>query len=203
MPESHRRKAVGVGIATKNHATNEHGQRKRVVAWTLHQLIEMQYGQLERGGDVGVKRDCERPSSDCCPFRRELAPSVNAGELGQRTLAAGALGSATANRLRHDTVIAAKGVMYGEGPRYTWLREEERKMSETSAAWSKSKTPASPSSVMDFDIGLQDESAEVVIIGGGPHALAALAALNEDSILKGDTGTFRPVCLEASLLMIG
>ena len=42
------------------------------------------------------------------------------------------------------------------------------------------KTPTSPSSVMDFDIGLQDESAGVVIIGGGPHALALLRA--RDSI---------------------
>lgn len=36
-------------------------------------------------------------------------------------------------------------------------------------------------SVID-DAGLHDESATVVIIGGGPHALAALAALHEGSL---------------------
>ena len=37
---------------------------------------------------------------------------------------------------------------------------------------------ASATSVMD-DIGMHDESASVVIIGGGPHSLAALSALHE------------------------
>ena len=32
------------------------------------------------------------------------------------------------------------------------------------------------------DIGLHDESVSVVIVGGGPHALAALAALQEGSL---------------------
>lgn len=36
-------------------------------------------------------------------------------------------------------------------------------------------------SVMD-DIGLHDEFATVVIVGGGPHALAALSALHENSL---------------------
>ena len=35
---------------------------------------------------------------------------------------------------------------------------------------------------MDDDVGIVDESATVVIIGGGPHALAALAALHEGSL---------------------
>ena len=38
------------------------------------------------------------------------------------------------------------------------------------------------SSVIDNDAGLNDESCSVVIIGGGPHALAALAALHEGSL---------------------
>ena len=37
-------------------------------------------------------------------------------------------------------------------------------------------------SVIDDDIGLNDESASIVIVGGGPHALAALAALHEGSL---------------------
>ena len=49
------------------------------------------------------------------------------------------------------------------------------------------------------DIGLQDESAAVVIIGGGPHALACLAALegfqhdNEDTLQRVGTGSCAPV----------
>ena len=39
---------------------------------------------------------------------------------------------------------------------------------------------APKTSVLD-DIGLDDEEASIVIVGGGPHALAALAALHEDS----------------------
>ena len=43
------------------------------------------------------------------------------------------------------------------------------------------------------DIGLGDESVSIVIVGGGPHALAALAALHDDSrpgsLLKVGTGT--------------
>ena len=41
-------------------------------------------------------------------------------------------------------------------------------------------------SVID-DSGLDDESASVVIVGGGPHALAALAALHE-GFQQGDEG---------------
>ena len=37
-------------------------------------------------------------------------------------------------------------------------------------------------SVIDDDIGDSDETASVCIIGGGPHALAALAALHEGSL---------------------
>jgi hypothetical protein len=37
-----------------------------------------------------------------------------------------------------------------------------------------------PESVLD-DIGVDDEHATIVIIGGGPHALAALSALHEKS----------------------
>ena len=37
-------------------------------------------------------------------------------------------------------------------------------------------------SVIDGDLSLHDESASVVVIGGGPHALAALAALHDGSL---------------------
>ena len=39
-------------------------------------------------------------------------------------------------------------------------------------------------SVID-DAGIDDESASIVIVGGGPHALAALAALHEGSLSFG------------------
>ena len=39
-----------------------------------------------------------------------------------------------------------------------------------------------PTSVIEADIGAHDESATIVIVGGGPHALAALAALHEGSL---------------------
>ena len=42
-----------------------------------------------------------------------------------------------------------------------------------------------PTSIMDANIGLDDESVSIVIIGGGPHALAALAALQEKSLAFG------------------
>ncbi len=42
---------------------------------------------------------------------------------------------------------------------------------------SKPCTHDDPADVMD-DIGLDNESFSVVIVGGGPHALAALAALS-------------------------
>jgi hypothetical protein len=41
-------------------------------------------------------------------------------------------------------------------------------------------------SVMD-DIGLDDESFSVVIVGGGPHALAALTALHDHALLNGSS----------------
>ena len=41
-----------------------------------------------------------------------------------------------------------------------------------------------PESVLD-DIGVDDEHATIVIIGGGPHALAALSALDEKSLRLG------------------
>ena len=43
-----------------------------------------------------------------------------------------------------------------------------------------------PTSVMDDNIGLEDESASVVIVGGGPHALAALAALEGLGLQQSD-----------------
>ena len=48
-----------------------------------------------------------------------------------------------------------------------------------------------PTSVMD-DAGFDDESASIVIVGGGPHALAVLAALHElrdDNQLRAGAGS--------------
>ena len=50
-------------------------------------------------------------------------------------------------------------------------------------------------SVIDDDLGLHDHSASVVIIGGGPHALATLSALHDGSL--GSTSEQKPgsVCV--------
>ena len=55
-------------------------------------------------------------------------------------------------------------------------------------AWSKPCTceTTTITSVMD-DIGLDDESFSVVIVGGGPHALAALTALHDHALLNGSS----------------
>ena len=56
------------------------------------------------------------------------------------------------------------------------------------------KCDAPVASVMDDNVGLRDESASIVIVGGGPHALAALAALHEGSLAfqqYGDEGQFQ------------
>ena len=56
------------------------------------------------------------------------------------------------------------------------------------------KCDAFKTSVIDDDIGLSDERATIVIVGGGPHALAALAALHEGSLAYqqyGDDGMFQ------------
>ena len=61
-------------------------------------------------------------------------------------------------------------------------------------------------SVIDGDIGLDDESASVVIVGGGPHALAALAALHEGSLgfqQYGDDGFFQARVGFGSLQKVG
>ena len=85
--------------------------------------------------------------------------------------------------------FASRGQKYGDGPYYAWLKAKpktDREMMLPVQSWSKREEPGSPVSVIHPNIGNQDEPAEVVIIGGGPHALAALAALNEDSLLKDD-----------------
>ena len=72
---------------------------------------------------------------------------------------------------------------YARQPHYAWLEQKHEKPVHVQA-WSKSEAPASPSSVIDSDVTLRDEPVEVVIVGGGPHALAVLAALNEGSLKK-------------------
>ena len=62
--------------------------------------------------------------------------------------------------------------------------------------WKKSESSkpcyacdAPKTSVID-DLGSHDESASIVIVGGGPHALAALSALHEGRLeIGGDEGS--------------
>ena len=39
-------------------------------------------------------------------------------------------------------------------------------------------------SVIDNDVGVDDEAVSIAIVGGGPHALSALAALHEQHALN-------------------
>lgn len=64
------------------------------------------------------------------------------------------------------------GLMYEHGRRTT------REDGATTLLTCPCQVPAT--SVID-DIGADDEHATVVIIGGGPHALAALSALHDNS----------------------
>ena len=81
---------------------------------------------------------------------------------------------------------------YQPGPRYAWLDQSAREFSPTpqrkGSSWDEREAPASPATVIDdADAIVQDEPAEVVITGGGPHALAALSALSADhSLVKSD-----------------
>ena len=128
-----------------------------------------------------------------------IGQSTANGELG--ALALDALGSAlketekqAVGYLTHGLhgrkrIMASRGMKYEDGPHYSWLPAAHEQVTCTPPTqdWSDtelptpyaSKAPATP--VTESDI----ESAEVVIVGGGPHALAALAALSEDS--KDDT----------------
>ena len=49
--------------------------------------------------------------------------------------------------------------------------------------WFKCSCEEAPTSIID-DILVEDERASVVIVGGGPHALAALAALHDGGSSK-------------------
>jgi hypothetical protein len=136
------------------------------------------------------------------------------GELGY--LRSGALGSVTTTEKMdaegkvmpglhggNGSERVRRGHKYADGPQYAWL-EAGQAGPASGQDWSKSEVAPSPCacespmSVMDVDVDLPDESAaEVVIVGGGPHALAALAALNEGSLEKDSTGTrslLRPPC---------
>ena len=61
-----------------------------------------------------------------------------------------------------------------------------KRMQDALQSRSKSGCPKpcceTPTSIMDADLGLDDDSASIVIVGGGPHALAALAALQEKTL---------------------
>ena len=142
--------------------------------------LEMQLSELSMGG-TGEAQDA--------PAQQNLqpAPELRDGSLGQRVLAASALGPVTPTHMLSARgwvggwAGGLRGLKYEDGPHYAWLDASEKKPPVHVQGWSKREAPASPPSVIHADIGLQDEPADVVIVGGGPHALAALASLNEGS----------------------
>ena len=78
----------------------------------------------------------------------------------------------------------------------------------TKSAWPQAcaRCEAPIMSVIDADIGLDDERADIAIVGGGPHALAALAALHEGSLpcqQYGDDGQFQTRTACGSLKKVG
>ena len=127
--------------------------------------------------------------------------------LGQCVLPADALGPVTPQHKLppREQWRGLYGKKYEDGPHYAWLevdQELERNARArrtggaraSEAPWSEREAPASPASVIDSAAAVQDEPAEIIIIGGGPHALAALAALNDGSHLKDGTGACASVC---------
>ena len=204
-----RRQTVGLAAADR-HIAHEHDPRQRA-PMTLCQLFETQLDELDGAqaecatGDSEAARAPAQPQPQPAP---ELWPELRAearhqpmanGDLGQRTLAKGALGTVTPSSMlsAKQRGLASHGRILrpGAGPHYSWLNAEQapKRPEVPVQAWSKIETPGSPTSVIRADIGLPDELAEVVIVGGGPHALAALAALNEGSLLKEDTGLCCPL----------
>lgn len=92
--------------------------------------------------------------------------------------------------------VVKRGAFSPDGPHYSWLQSanEQVQFTPPKQAWSKTELPARAreapvTSVMDAEIDL----AAVVIVGGGPHALAALSALNEGSIEKDAKGSRCPL----------
>ena len=114
-------------------------------------------------------------------------------ELGTRFATLGDLGTVAVDTTAKDSHFRKfPNRNYQPGPRYAWLDQSAREFSPTpqrkGSSWDEREAPASPASVIDdADAIVQDEPAEVVIIGGGPHALAALSALSADhSLVKSD-----------------
>ena len=161
--------------------------------------LEMQFSELSMGGAGGAQDD-----RHVAPAQQDLqpAPELRDGALGQRVLAADALGPVTPAHMMSARgwvggwVGGLRGLKYEDGPHYAWLDASEQELPVRVQGWSKREAPASPASVIHAGIlppaapgifnctevvSLQEEPAEVVIVGGGPHALAALAALDEGS----------------------
>lgn len=114
------------------------------------------------------------------------------GELG--ALAPDALGSVipidkkAAPGLHGGTaysVMRGMGRDKEDGPQYSWLQpaHEQVRLTPRNEVWTKTTpctcvAPSPKSVILDCsDI----ETADVIIVGGGPHALAALHALTEDA----------------------
>lgn len=83
-----------------------------------------------------------------------------------------------------------------EGPKFAWLNARTD-LPAYMPTWNKSENAAGFIAETEVISGVQDERAEVIIVGGGPHALAALAALHDDGLIRGDgTGQLRLLQIE-------
>jgi hypothetical protein len=113
------------------------------------------------------------------------------GDRAMAHLDTGALGSVVQDdKIRSFSEASWQRKKYEDGPHYSWLKASQPRSpsSPPKQAWCTTEPSMprhSPTSIREAPIPsnmeASVESAEVVIVGGGPHALAALAALTEDS----------------------
>ena len=117
------------------------------------------------------------------PVQQDHQPRSTVRDVGRLGNAVDALGPTCPIPLTPQEQLRMRyaTLNYARQPHYAWLEQKHEKPVHVQA-WSKSEAPTSPSSVIDSHTSVRDEPAEVVIVGGGPHALAALAALNDGSL---------------------
>lgn len=192
-----RSEVFSVGRTHTRHAPRAGGAPRKPAGWTLDRLIHEKLGAGAEGGGGGAQLERSEQRDDeglraLATHQPQPALLHREAELGQRTLAHGALGTVAqtpprADRARHEYLRPGHAP---RSPYYAWLKAEQQPPARARGS-SKSEEPSSPPSVIvDSSVAVEDEPAEIVVVGGGPHALAALAALHdESSLLKDDAGS--------------